>query len=430
MVMQGLVNTAEVYFVGRLGSTAIAGAALCFPAMMLMSAMSGAGLGGGVSSAIARSVGAGKIDQARSLAIHSILLGLATGLFFTLLMEFAGGPLYRLMGGRDETLAASLAYSTAFFRGVALVWLFNTLASIYRGVGQPAFPALVGAAGGIVIVIASPSMIFGVGPIPALGIAGAGIAVILYVTVGSGVLLARMFGPRSPLHLSLEGFRLNSAHFWEILRVGLPSSANTVVGTLGFMVMTGLVGRFGSNPLAAFGLGTRFEFVLIPVVFGLGTAVLTMVGAAVGAVNYNRAKAVTRAGAVVAGASWGFFGIVLTIFPRLWLGIFTADPQVLALGSRYFRYVGPLYALVGIGMILYFACQGIGQATLPLLVGVGRLAVALILGWAVVSFGGGVESVFAAVAVGLALYGLALMAMIYVIFRRLDREAGHAAQAE
>jgi putative MATE family efflux protein len=421
MAIQGIVNTAEVYFVGRLGPTAIAGASLCYPMMMLMSAMSGAGLGGGISSAIARSIGARKVDQARSLANHSIALGVMFGLLFTVLMEFASAPLYRLMGGQAETLEASLAYSTAFFRGVVVVWLFNTLASIFRGVGQPAFPAQVGAVGGLIIVIASPALIFGFGPVPALGIAGAGIAVIIYVAAGSAVLLHRIFGPHSPLRLSLQGFRFELSEFWEILRVGLPSSANTVVGTLGFMVMTGLVGRFGTPALAAFGLGTRFEFVLIPIVFGLGTAVLTMVGAAIGARDIPRAKAVTKKGAVIAALLWGVCGLLLTAFPRLWLSIFTADPHVLNLGSKYFRTVGPLYALVGIGMILYFACQGIGEATLPLLLSVARLAVALVLGWSVVALGGGLESVFGAVAVGLAFYGVALWAMIIYVFRRLDR---------
>ncbi len=421
MAVQGLVNTAEVYFVGRLGSTALAGASLCYPMIMLMSAMSGAGLGGGVSSAIARSIGARKIDQARSIAIHSIGLALLFGALFTVFMEFAGEPLYRLMGGSGETLTAGLAYSTAFFRGVTVVWLFNILASIFRGVGQPAFPAIVGAVGGAVIVIASPSMIFGVGPIPAMGIAGAGIAVILYVTLGSLVLLLRIFGPKSPLRLTMDGFHFDPHQIWEILRVGLPSAANTIVGTLGFMVMTGLVGRFGTPALAAFGLGTRFEFVLIPVVFGLGTAVLTMVGAAVGACNVARAKAVTKTGAIMAGAVWGFCGLVLFAFPRLWLAIFTKDAQVLELGSKYFGLVGPLYSLVGIGMILYFACQGIGQATQLLLVGVGRLCIALILGWAVVAFGKGVVWVFGAVAVGLAVYGIAVSSMSVIIFRRLDQ---------
>ena len=423
MAVQGLVNTAEVYFVGRLGSTALAGASLCYPMMMLMSAMSGAGLGGGISSAIARSLGARDVERARLLAIHALVLGIGFGLFFTILMELTGPALYQAMGGSDQTLRDAMAYSTAFFRGVIVVWFFNTLASIFRGLGQPAFPAQVGVVGAIVIVIASPTLIFGLGPIPALGIAGAGIAVILYVAVGSMVLLARLFSAKSPLRLSLDGFHFERELFWEILRVGLPSSLNTVVGSMGFMVMTGLVGRFGTSALAAFGLGTRFEFVLIPVVFGLGTAVVTLVGAAMGAQDYARAREVTRTSTIIGGVLWGVAGIFLVLFPRLWLGLFTNEPEVLQLGSRYLRTVGPLYPLVGIGMILYFACQGIGQAMLPLVLSIGRLAVALALGWAVVHFGGGVGWVFGAVAIGLAIYGLALIAMIVVTFRKLTPPA-------
>lgn len=422
MVIQGLVNTAEVYFVGCLGSTALAGASLCYPMMMLMSAMSGAGLGGGVSSAIARSVGAHDLEKAKSLAIHALALGAAFGIVFTILMELIGSHLYQAMGGTGDTLAASVAYSAAFFRGVVVLWIFNTLASIYRGLGQPAYPAIVGAAGGLIIVIASPALIFGLGPFPAFGIAGAGIAVILYVTVGSMVLLQRLFSTRSPLRLTFDNFRFENGQFWEILRVGLPSSVNTAVGTLGFMVMTGLVGRFGTTALAAFGLGTRFEFVLIPVVFGLGTAVISMVGAAVGAGKPERAKQVARTGALIGAASWGASGLVLAAFPGLWLRIFTADQQVLKLGYTYFRIVGPLYSLVGLGMILYFACQGAGEANVPLFLSLGRLGVALALGWALVAYGGSVTAVFGAIATGLVIYGVGLAYATVVVFRRISRK--------
>ncbi len=420
MLIQGLVNTAEVYFVGRLGASAIAGASLCFPMMMLMSAMSGAGLGGGVSSSIARSIGARNPERSRLLAIHSIVLGLLFGLFFTVVMEIFGHALFRTMGGSDEALRQALAYSNAFFRGVIVVWLFNTLTSIFRGLGQPEFPAMVGVVGAVVIIIASPSLIFGIGPIPALGIGGAGIAVIVYVSGASVILLARLFSSKSPLQLSLKGFHFEKELFWEILRVGLPSALNTVVGSMGFMVMTGLVGRFGTTGLAAFGLGSRFEFVLIPVVFGLGTAVVTLVGAAMGAQNLARAKSVTRISTIIGAVLWGVAGVILVLFPRLWLGIFTTDPQVLQVGTQYLRTVAPFYPLVGVGMILYFACQGLGQATLPLILSIGRFAIALLLGWAVVHFGGGIGSVFAAVAVGLVIYSFSLMATIYVTFRKLE----------
>jgi Na+-driven multidrug efflux pump len=189
---------------------------------------------------------------------------------------------------------------------------------------------------------------------------------------------------------------------------------------MGFMVMTGLVGRFGTTGLAAFGLGSRFEFVLIPVVFGLGTAVVTLVGAATGARDLARAKAVTRSSAIIGAALWGVAGLILTIFPKLWLGMFTEDAEVLRLGTQYLRTIAPFYPLVGIGMILYFACQGLGQATLPLILSVGRFAVALLLGWAVVHYGGGIGAVFGAVAVGLVLYSFSLIATIFITFRKLE----------
>ncbi len=154
--------------------------------------------------------------------------------------------------------------------------------------------------------------------------------------------------------------------------------------------------------------------------FGLGTAVVTLVGAAAGAQNLSRAKAVTKSSVMIGAGLWGAAGLVLAIYPRLWLGIFTDDAEVLRLGTQYLRTIAPFYPLVGIGMILYFACQGLGQATLPLILSVGRFAIALLLGWGVVHYGGGIGAVFGAVAVGLVIYSLSLVATILVTFRKLE----------
>ena len=422
MVVQGLVSTAEVYFVGRLGPHALAGATLCFPAMMLMGGMANAGLGGGVSSAIARALGAKKIEQARSLIFHALALGALFGVLFSIAIELMGEPLYRLLGGHGEDLVACLQYSRPFFRGVVMVWLFNTLASVFRGLGQPAFPAIVGAVGGIFIVALSPSLIFGFEPFPAFGIAGAGIAVIVYCALASLVLVLKLLSKSSPLRPSLKDFRFEKHLFWDILKVGLPSSINVVVSSLGMMLMTGLVGRFGTASLAAYGLGTRFEFVLVPIVFGLGTAVVTMVGASYGARNVSRAKQATKSGTIIAAAIWGLAGLALAFFPELWLGIFTKEEAVLAVGRQYFHYVGPTYWLIGIGMVLYFACQGIGHATMPLFLSIGRLALAILLGWLAITRGSGIGAIFAIIAVSLCIYGVVLLVAVTMLFRRLERE--------
>src|SRR6476646_9925940 len=141
-LFQTAVSVGDTYFVGRLGTDSLAGLALVFPMVMLLQMTSAGAMGGGVSSAVARSLGAGNPDAARKLVVHALVIAVCGGLVFTLLLLGLGRGLYSLLGGRDESLAQALAYSHVLFGGAVLVWLANTLASLLRGSGNTLAPAL------------------------------------------------------------------------------------------------------------------------------------------------------------------------------------------------------------------------------------------------------------------------------------------------
>jgi Na+-driven multidrug efflux pump len=207
---------------------------------------------------------------------------------------------------------------------------------------------------------------------------------------------------------------------WQILRVGLPSSVNTIISSGNAILMTGLVGPFGSSALAGFGLGTRLEYILMPIIFGFGTAVITIVGAGIGAGNIERAKEATRNGGMIAAAFTGAVGLVMTLFPDLWLRLFTQDASVVAVGEAYLHRVGPVYVCFGAGMICYAASQGLGRAAIPLWVSLIRLVIVAPLGiWAGRTWG--VNGVFAVMAGGYAFFGITLSAIMAWLFRTMGR---------
>ena len=420
MLIQGLVSTAEVYFVGRLGSEAIAGVALCYPVLMLMMSMSAAGLGSGVSSAIARAIGGGRQREAEALVFDGLFISVGVGIVFSVVMHFGGPWLYSRMGGSDATLRNAIRYSSVFFNSAILVWVFNTLTSAFRGVGAVKFPAAVGAAGGAIIIIASPSMIFGLGPFPAMGIVGASLAIVCFYVIGIIVMAWKLFSPSSPLRPHWSAWEFNGPRMWEILRVGLPSSVNTIITSGNAIMMTGLVGPFGSAALAGFGLSTRLEYIMAPIIFGFGTSVITIVGASVGAGNFIRAREATQTGALIAAVFTGTIGLTLAFFPDLWLRLFTQDPSVLAIGEAYFHRVGPVYVCFGLGMICYAAAQGLGRAVIPMWIALFRLLFIAPVGiWAGRIWG--VNGVFAVMASGYAFFGLSLSAIMAWLFRTLSR---------
>src|SRR6266851_3444833 len=152
MVAQASVGLIETYFVGRLGTDALAGVSLVFPAVMLMQMMSAGAMGGGISSSIARALGAGRRTDADALVLHALAISVIFGLGF-MLAVLGGGPwLYGALGGSGTSLAAALTYSNVVFAGALLVWIFNALANVIRGTGNMALPAIVTCAGAAVLI--------------------------------------------------------------------------------------------------------------------------------------------------------------------------------------------------------------------------------------------------------------------------------------
>jgi Na+-driven multidrug efflux pump len=212
---------------------------------------------------------------------------------------------------------------------------------------------------------------------------------------------------------TLASAGLRSSLFREILRVGAPGSVNTVFTNLTVVLLTALVAPLGPTALAGYGLGARLEYLQLPLVFGLGSGLVTMVGANTGAGHVERAERVAWVGASFAAAATGSLGLLAALFPRAWLGLFTKDPEVIAAGTTYLTTVGPLYAFFGLGLALYFGCQGAGNLRWPLVAGFGRAATAAFGGWlAIRAFDGGLRGLCLAIALSFLLYGLAMAAAV------------------
>lgn len=380
MIAQTAASFAESYYVGLLGTEALAGAALVFPLFMLMQMMSAGGMGGGISSAVARAVGGGRLHDAEALVLHAVVIAIGFGLTFSAAALLGGPALYRAMGGRGAALEAAIAYSNTVFLGATLLWLLNSLANVLRGSGNMVLPAQVLGGGGIAVILLAPLLMFGWGPLPGFGIVGAAAALVAFHGVGSLVLLLSLLRGNGLVRLSLA-HRLQWRHFAEILRVGMFGVASTLVSNLAVAMATGLVGLHGAAALAGYGLGARMEYLQIPIAFSFGSALVAMVGMNVGAGKRRRALLAAWAGSLAVAGFTAAIGIAAALFPREWLGLFTADPAVVAAGAEYFTIVGPAYAFFGMGMAMYFAAQGTGRMAWPLAAGVVRLAIIAGAGW-------------------------------------------------
>ncbi len=401
---QAAVSVAETYFVGRLGTDALAGVTLVFPIVMLMQMMSAGAMGGGISSAIARALGGHRQADADALAWHAVLIALVLGAGFTAAALLFGPGLYRLLGGQGASLEFAVAYSNIVFGGAAFVWLMNSLANVLRGSGDMRTPAVVTVTGAVIMIAVSPLLIFGAGPWSGLGLPGAALALVAYYLGGCTVLGWRIL--RGSTQVSIRSLRAAWAYFAEILKVGVPACVHAALINAAVGVTTGFVGVHGAQAIAGYGIGARLEYLQIPIVFGLGATLVAMVGTNVGAGQFARARRIAWTGGLFAAAVCGAIGVVVAIAPGLWSGMFTRDPEVLAISARYFHIAGPSYAFLGLGTALYFSFQGTGRMLWPLLcVSVRIAAIAAGCTLATRVFGLGLGSLFAVTAVALVAFG-------------------------
>jgi putative MATE family efflux protein len=393
VAFQSMVSVSDTYFVGRLGTAPLAGLALVFPLIMLLQMTSAGAMGGGVSSAIARALGAGDRAGARRLVVHALVIAGGMGFAFTAIVLTVGPPLYRLLGGEGESLRNALAYSNIIFGGAITVWIANTLSSVLRGSGNMLVPAvtLIGAASVHVPLAATL--------VPRIGIAGAGIAYV--TTFGLAALAMALIVWRSSLRPQREDWRLEWRLFREILRVGAISSLNALQTVVTAVIITGFVGRYGPAALAGYGVGLRLELLQIPLVFAVGQALVVLVGVNIGAGRAARAKHIAWVGAGFAASICLVIGLTVALFPTAWVGLFSSDAAVLDSGARYLRTVAPFYALLAAGIALYFASQGAGSVLPPMLAGTVRLALVVAGGLAAVSL----QGLFTIIAAAMIVYG-------------------------
>jgi putative MATE family efflux protein len=375
LFMTTLLSVAETYFVSSLGLDAIAAASLVVPVMMLMTMVSNGGIGGGVSSAIARSIGAGRQDEAESLAWHTVVIAAVAGALFSLVVLLAGPALYRGLGGSGQSLDQAILYSNILFGGAIPFWILMLLQAALRGAGNVKVPAMImlgGVAAGLAL---SPVLITGWLGAPKMGVAGAGVAQVLCNIAALGVVVGYMRSAASTLRLRRHP--LQRKHFSAILGVGLLSAINAVMSAMSITALTAAAGAVSVAAIAGYGIASRLDMLLVPVMFGFGTAAITLVGTNLGAGNVARARRVAIVNVLFVACLVGLIGATVALFPQLWLGLFTNDAAVMATGAEYLHIVAPFYAVIGVIFELYFAGQGAQRILWPMTASVVRFVFAL-----------------------------------------------------
>ena len=413
--IQSIVVLTEVWFISKLGTNSLAAVALAFPLLMITQTMSGGALGGAITSSIARSMGANDIDKAERLIWHSVVISLGGAFTFLLFFLLFGEQLLFLLGGRGDILEESYTYCSYLFLGGLILWLSGSMSAVLRGMGNMRFPATLMICTSFLQVFLSGGFILGWYGFPQIGVPGAAIATLISASVMVVIIFLKLLSKSIPVKLRMKQLILSRDLFNNIFEVAIPASVSPLLTVGTILVLTGLVGTFGTEALAGYGIGSRVEFLMIPLIFGIGTAMTSIVGANIGAKNIIRAETVGIYGGTSAGVVSIFIGLTLALFPDAWIQFFTDDMKAFEVTKLYIQIVGPFYIFQGIGLSLYFASQGANAMKWPTIATIARFLIASIGGGISVHWlGFGIGSIFISSAIAMMIFGT----MIFVSIKK------------
>lgn len=401
MAIQSAMSIVETWYLGRLGTAELAGVALVFPVLMLANMLSAGAVGGAVSGATANALGAGDDGRAEMILRAALLIALGCGVVMAAGFWLLGPAFYALLGGRGAVLELALTYSDRLMAGVVLIWLFNMGAGVLRGAGDMVRPALLQGLVAVSHFGLSWLLIARLG----LGAGGAAWAMAGAYAVGlTGLALLYLSGRTA---VALRPGAVARTLVTPLLKIGALAGFQAVMTVVTALTVTALVGRLGPVWLAGYGVAARLEFLMIPIIFGIGIALIAMVGANRGAGRIERARRIAWCGAGAAAAIVGTIGIASATFPTAWASLYTADPAVIEATAVYMRRVAPCYGFFGLGLALYFACQAMETVGTPVLGSLLRFAVIAGGGIALAIAGqASPERIFTCVALGMSAYGV------------------------
>ncbi len=414
MLFQVAFNLVDAYFIGRLGTDAFAAVNLASFSVWLLSGLVGI-VGTGANSRVAQCLGAGRLDRVGRLRGQAVRASLVVGLVTAAVGLLGAEPLtLYLSGGEEESrLAAVLAaqYLSIIFLAAPLLCFNETMSALFRGAGDTRTPTKILSLGFVVNAILDPILIFGVGPVPGLGVVGAALASILsflFSTVLFALVGKEWF--RTPE----ETTRWALDEVPGMISVGLPPSITNIVFCLVYMGVTPYIAAMGTEALAALGLGHKVISLSYFLCLAFSLAAITMTGQSTGA--EDKEEALYRSWVIIGVASLtnALVGLGLVYFSPSICSLFSDDPVVLSMASAYLKIVVPSQVLLGIGMSVEGAFAGFGRTTSPMIISVlSSIARWPAVAWVVSSGQFGILGVWWVFAISTYFRGLALFFLLF-----------------
>ncbi len=399
VIIISIVTFSEAWYVGKVNTVALAGLAIVFPFQTLMGMMGNGGMGNGTASALSRSIGKNDFKRAHSVIWHSALINLFISVVYLIALGIFSRSIFNLFGASEEVTDQAVLYARIFFGLAPFIWLYFWMKSVLRGLGAIQIMARLDIVASVIQLVLSGALTLGWFFLPSLGLIGPAIAAVLCQGF-AGVAMLILF-VSGKFEISLKIIHLDFDVTKDILKVGGMGVLLAFNIALTIMLTTRFVADFGTEAIAGYGVCGRLEQMLIPLAFGVGGVLVVIVGTNFGASQYERARKSARFGALIIALVATLIGVILALFPSLWIDLFIKELGAFAIGSVYLRIVGPVFGLFAGGQTLSFASYGTGSMIIPVFGGVYRVLITSIFGLSVSYFSLDISFLFWGVTIGM-----------------------------
>ncbi|MBN2251755.1 MAG: MATE family efflux transporter [Candidatus Altiarchaeota archaeon] len=366
--LQSAFNIVDTFFVGRISSEAIAAVSISFPVVFLMISL-GTGIGLGTTSVIARLIGARRYADADNAAEHALLAAVVLSAGMTVAGILAMPALFDMIGAEGSLRAMAFNYINILLVFAGFVIVPMTGNGILRAEGDMITPMKVIGASAILNAILDPIFIYSFG----WGVAGAAWATVVSQGLGMIYLAFHMLSNRAQIRLDLKDFRYEHSHIKSIFSVGIPSALSNMIMSAGMFLQTIIVGFFGVEALAAFGIGFRLDALAILPALGISVAVTSIVGQSLGAGKRERAGKITIYSGLMASGFMTVIGVMFYVFATPMIQVFDPSPLVVEYGTSFLQIIPLCYVFVGMAICISGAFIGAGKAVYALVLTVLRV---------------------------------------------------------
>lgn len=364
MLMESVFAVVDVFFVARLGSDAVATVGLTESMLTLVYALA-MGLSIGATAMVARRIGEGDREGAARAAVQALILGVIVAVLLGLAGVVLAPHLLALMGASPGVIEQGTNYTRVMLGGSITILLLFLINAVFRGAGDAAIAMRVLWLANLINIVLGPCLIFGLGPFPELGVAGAATATTIGRGTGALYAFTRLLRPGGRINLSRRHFRLEPALLLRLLRLSASGTFQVFIGMASWIGLIRILSSFGSDALAGYTIGIRvIIFALLPS-WGMSNAAATMVGQALGAGKPERAERAVWIAGFYNMCFLGAVGLVFVLFAERITGLFTSDPAIHAYATDCLRVVAYGFLFYAYGMVITQSFNGAGDTFTP-----------------------------------------------------------------